>query len=57
MDQSRELLTQAAERLARHSSNMADRVLGDMIYKHLYQTSEPGTSIPFIPLKQAEKED
>lgn len=57
MDHARELLTQAAERLARHSSNMADRVLGDMIYKHLYKTSEPGTSIPFIPLKQAEKED
>lgn len=57
MDQARVLLSQAAERLARHSNNLTDRVLGDMIYKHLYATSEPGSPVPFIPLKQAEKED
>lgn len=57
MDQSRELLTQAAERLARHSSNMADQMLGDRIYKHLYATSEPGTPVPFVPMKIKEEED
>ena len=56
MDQTRELLSQAAERLARHSNNMPDQMLGDRIYKHLYAT-EPGVPVPFIPLKQAEKED
>jgi hypothetical protein len=57
MDHARVLLSQAAERLARHSNNLTDRVLGDMIYKHLYATSEPGSPVPFIPMKQAEKED
>jgi hypothetical protein len=41
MDQARELLAQAAERLARHSNNIPDLMLGDQIYKHLYETREP----------------
>lgn len=57
MDRARELLSQAAERLARHSYSLTDQVLGDMIYKHLYATGEPGRSVPSIPMKQAEKED
>lgn len=42
MDKTRELLKEAAERLARHSNNVPDMVLGDTIYKHLREI-KPGT--------------
>ena len=54
MDQARELLSQAAERLSRHSNNIPDLILGDKIYKHLYATSEPGTPVPLMPAKTKE---
>lgn len=36
----RELLTQAAERLSRHSVSIPDLMLGDRIFKHLRSTKE-----------------
>jgi exoribonuclease II len=48
----RELLTQAAERLARHSVNIPDLMLGDKIFKHLHATKKRERAEPEQQLEQ-----
>jgi hypothetical protein len=48
----RELLTQAAERLSRHSVNIPDLMLGDKIFKHLHATRKPERAEPEQQLEQ-----
>jgi hypothetical protein len=50
----RELLTEAAERLARHAVNIPDLMLGDKIFKHLHATRKPERAEPEQQLEQVD---